>query len=170
MDNIPIDQEKEAGSRKGIWEKFEGWWEKSAGRPIRRSDKIVAAVLLIIFLFLFYVVLDANKYRALVRVIEGESAVGVNPTSESLDFGDLARGTSAVRRVALKNGTPMPMFVAVWKVGSISDLMDLDKNFFKLRPHDSTKIEFSLYVPASGETGKKYTGRVFLFKIPTFGL
>ena len=53
---------------------------------LRLIDKIVLAILLIVFLFAFYVTLDANKYRALVQVVEGEGRVGVNPTAEALDF------------------------------------------------------------------------------------
>ena len=144
--------------------------EKAAGRPLKRWDKILLVLIIIVFLFVFYVVLDANKYKAMVRVIEGEGKVGVNPTTESLDFGDLARGTSAVRRVDLQNGTFMPVYVMIWKIGGISDLMDIDKNNFKLNPNSGTKIEFATYIPASAVIDSNYTGRVFLFKIPTFGL
>lgn len=146
------------------------WFEKNAGRPIRVSDKIIGGVLIAVFLFVFYVTLDANKYEAQVRVIEGEGKVGVNPTTERLDFGDLSRGSSAVRRVELTNGTPMPMYVVVWKLGDISDLMRIENNNFKLKPRTTTEIDFATYVPASAEIGRNYTGRVYLFKIPTFGL
>ena len=66
---------------------------------MKRGEKILAVVLVIVFLFVFYIALDANKYQATVHVIEGEGKVGVNPTTERLDFGDLSPGTSAIRRV-----------------------------------------------------------------------
>lgn len=146
------------------------WWDVSLGRPLRARDKVLAGILIIIFLFIFYITLDANKYRAMVRVIEGEDRVGINPTSESLDFGDLSRGTAALRRVNLINGTPIPMFVIAIKTGGISDLMDINKNYFTLHPHEEIQMEFSVYIPASAQIDKNYTGRVYLFKIPTFGL
>ena len=149
---------------------FSRWFEKQAGRPVKRSDKVIGVILLIVFLFVFYVMLDANKYRAMVNVIEGEGKVGVNPTANALDFGDLSRGTSAVRRVELKNGTFMPVYIMIFKIGSISDLMDVSKNYFRLAHGIDEKIEFTTYVPASAELGKNYTGRVFRFKVPTFGL
>ena len=149
---------------------FSAWWERMSGRPIKRSDKIILVTLLIIFLFVFYVVLDANKYPALVRVIAGEGKIGVNPTDTALDFGDLARGVTAVRRVNIDNATPMPMFVMIVKTGSISDLMKIDKNYFKVAANTKQKVEFSTYIPASAGIDQKYDGRVFLFKIPTFGL
>jgi len=90
--------------------------------------------------------------------------------NQALDFGDLARGTSAVRRVDLQNGTFMPMYVFMIKTGSISSLIKIDKNNFRLNPHEQTKIEYTVYMPASAEVDSTYDGRVYLFKVPTFGL
>jgi len=149
---------------------FRAWWGKTTGEPLKLKDKIILIVVGVVFLFVFYVTLDANKYPALVRVIAGEGAVGVNPTDLALDFGDLARGTSAVRRVDIQNGTFMPVYVLVWETGSIAELMDIDKKAFRLGAHEGTKIEFSTYIPASAAIDTKFNGRVYLFKIPTFGL
>ncbi len=142
---------------------------KPPREPLRRRDKIIIGVIIVIFLFVFYVMLDANKYRAVVHIVEGRSKVGVNPTSERLDFGDLAQGTSMIRRVEIQNGTPIPMYIMIFKIGSISDLIDIDKNFFRLAPRSTEKIEFAMYIPASAQVDADYTGRVYLFKIPTFG-
>ena len=181
MENINKNQEQGSGNKQNPLSRFGGalqgagpkvgqFLEKTAGRPLKKRDKILIGVLIVVFLFVFYVVLDANKYRAMVHVIEGEGKVGVNPTAEAIDFGDLSRGTSAVRRVDLKNGTFMPVYVMVFKTGGVSELMQIDQNYFKLAPHSETKIEFLVYMPASAEIDKTYSGRVYLFKIPTFGL
>ncbi|TSC69303.1 MAG: hypothetical protein G01um101466_91 [Parcubacteria group bacterium Gr01-1014_66] len=134
--------------------------------PLRLHEKIILGILILFFLFTFYVTLDANKYRATVRVIEGEGRVGINPTTEALDFGDLSPGTSAVRRVALSNQTPIPMLVVILKTGTIASLIKNEKNFFALTPRTEDQIDFSLYMPASGEIDRVYDGRVYLFKIP----
>jgi len=133
---------------------------------LSRGEKVIAAVLIIIFLAVFYIALDANKYRAQVLVIEGEGRVGINPTTERLDFGDLSRGTSAIRRVDIKNESFIGMFIVVVKLGGISDLMSVSKNYFTLKPGAEEKIEFSVYMPASAEINKMYSGRVFIFRIP----
>ncbi len=154
------------------------WVEKQAGRPLKTSDKVIGVILIICFLFVFYVVLDANKYRMQVLVIEGEGKVGVNPTSELLDFGDMSRGTESVRTVTMKNGTFMPMYVLVWKTGKLAELVDVtdktsgeDASAFKLKSDDiEVKLDFTTRMPASAQIGDKYTGRVYIFKIPTFGL
>ena len=133
---------------------------------LSRTEKIVYAVALILFLVVFYITLDANKYAAQVHVIEGQGRVGVNPTTEKLDFGDLSPGTQTVRRVDIQNQTPVPMYVAIVRFGSITDLMKLDKNFFVLPGRAGTKLEFTVYMPASAQIDATMTGRVFLFKIP----
>lgn len=154
----------------GLPSALKSWIEKTAGRPLMMRDKIIGSILIILFLFIFYVVLDANKYRAMVNVISGEGRTGINPTSESLDFGDLSRGMSAVRKVNIENGTIVPMYVAIMKTGDVNELMTVSENNFRLDPRSKKVIEFSTYIPASAEIGKNYTGRVYLFKIPTFGL
>ena len=159
---------KSSGQRRRF--SFGRWWQEKTGEPLKTSEKILAAVFVFIFLFVFYVALDANKYVAQVRVVEGEGRVGVNPTTELLDFGDLSRGATVIRRVELQNGTFMPIFVVVVKTGSIADLIDIDENYFELKPGEETKIEFKNFIPASAEVGRVYNGRVYLFKIPTFGL
>ncbi len=64
--------------------------EKKEKYRMRLSDKIIAAVLAVFFICIFYIVLDANKYRATVRIVPGEGMVGINPSTASLDFGDLS--------------------------------------------------------------------------------
>lgn len=144
------------------------WWERMTGEPMRTKDKVIGVLGILLFLFLFYITLDANKYPALVHVVEGAGKVGVNPTDQALDFGDLSQGTSAVRRVDITNGTPMSMYIMVFKTGSISDLIKIEKNFFKLAPRAREAIEFEVYMPASATVDSKYDGRVYLFKIPVF--
>src|SRR3989344_3525627 len=94
-----------------------GWWERKTGEKLKRSEKIAGIIFLVVFLLVFYVTLDANKYGAVVRAIEGAGKVGINPTTERLDFGDLSRGPSAVRTVTVKKATPMPLFVTVVRRG-----------------------------------------------------
>lgn len=142
------------------------WIEETAGHPLRLRDKIIGALLIVIFLFAFYIALDANKYRAMVHVIDGAGKVGVNPTTSALDFGDLSRGTSAVRRVDIANGTTIPMYIVIVKTGGLSDLVSASKNYFTVAPHTDTKVEFTTYVPASAQIDARYDGRVYLFKIP----
>ena len=58
------------------------------------------------------------------------------------------------------------MYVAVVRVGSISELMKLDKNYFIVPGNSGEKIEFTVYMPASAPIDEVMNGRVILFKIP----
>ncbi|MEK7180058.1 MAG: hypothetical protein AAB706_01140 [Patescibacteria group bacterium] len=142
--------------------------EEAKREKLSLRQKIILAIVAFPLLFVFYVSLDANKYKAYVRVVPGEGIVGVNPTDKALDFGDLSRGGRAVRKVAIQNGTFIPVQIVVLKWGSIADLMDVNKDNFKLSAGENAEIEFTTYVPASAEIDKIYNGRVYLFKIPRF--
>lgn len=140
--------------------------ESKKTSKLTRWEKVLAGFFLLVFLFVFYVTLDANKYQAQVLAVEGEGRVGVNPTTERLDFGDLSRGTQSVRTVTINNNTPVPFFVVIWRLGAISGLMKLEDNYFMVRKGEEKKVEFATYMPASAEINRLYTGRVFVFKIP----
>ena len=157
------DLEKESGDSP---ETKKSWWERKTGEKLKVSEKIAGIIFLVIFLLVFYVTLDANKYAAVVRAIEGEGKVGINPTTERLDFGDLSRGTSAVRTVTVKNDTPMPFFVTVVRMGEIRGLTKMEKNNFVLHKGEEQQLNFTVYMPASAEIDHIYKGRVFVFKIP----
>ena len=159
--NVTMLSDEGMSPKLGFRGRLGGFW-----RRLSRGEKIVTIVMLVFFLGIFYITLDANKYRATVHVIEGEGKVGVNPTTEVLDFGDLSPGTSAVRRVDIQNGTPIPMWVAVVRTGNIAELMKLDKNYFIVPGNSGTKIEFTVYMPASAPIDETMNGRVILFKIP----
>lgn len=173
-ENQQIEKESASAPEKEAWQEkeekrlFSGRWLDFSGEPLKLWHKIIIGFLAAVFAFAFYITLDANKYPAMVRVVEGEGKIGVNPTDKVLDFGDLSRGTSAVRRVELSNNTPLKMYVVVWKTGEISDLVEIDRNFFTLAPKETVKINFTAYMPASAQIDHIYKGRVYIFKIPRF--
>ena len=129
------------------------------------AKKIIWAIVALIVFVLIVQIAVADKYSAQVIVIEGEKKVGVNPTTEKLDFGDLSADTSATRYVTLNAGG-MNTYVYVLKFGSIAELVKLSENSFTMRKGDEKKLEFTLYMPPSAPVGEKYTGRVWIFKIP----
>jgi len=150
-------QEEYHEEKKGVW------------GGLTKGEKFITLLLLFVFLFVFYVTLDANKYRATVLVIEGEGKIGVNPTDQALDFGDLSPGTSGIRRVEVANNTGISMYIISVELGDITDLMEVNKNFFTLPPKTTERLEYSVYMPASAPIGERLDGKVWLFKIPTLG-
>lgn len=110
-------------------------------------------------------VLAADRYEATVVVVDETSRVGVNPTTEKLDFGDLSRDFSARRVVTVSNNGPIGVRVLVIKTGLIAELIEVDSANFRLKPGQSREISFSLRIPPSAPTGQ-LRGGVMVLKIP----
>ena len=108
-----------------------------------------------------------DKYQAMVNIKEEPGIMGLNPTEESLDFGDLSRGMKVSRYITLKNDGGNKISIKVSISGEIADLIEVDKTDFILSPGDETKMNFDLTVPPSAEI-KKYTGTVYIFKLISF--
>ncbi|HCB35783.1 MAG: hypothetical protein A2W52_01465 [Candidatus Taylorbacteria bacterium RIFCSPHIGHO2_02_49_25] len=125
---------------------------------------IIWVVVVVVGILLAIQYINAAKYQALVQVIK-EDRIGVNPTGDALDFGDLPRNKSAVRTVTLKSDGDTAGYIIIWKFGDISDLLKVNRNYFTLAPHTTEKLEFSLYVPNSAEF-RYYKGRTIIFQIP----
>jgi len=143
--------------------------ELISSTPVKKRSKlklVLWAILALVIILLLVQYTNAAKYEALVQVID-EDRIGVNPTSERLDFGDLPKDKDAIRTVSLQNQSSykMPSYVIVWERGEISDLMRVSKNFFTLDPGQTQRLDFTVHVPSSAEF-KYYKGSVVIFQIP----
>jgi len=127
--------------------------------------KILIVICVIIVVFIVVQVVNAAKYKMLVNVKEGENIMGVNPLTESLDFGDLSRNNGMTRYVNLKSGGGTSVYVAVFNLGEISDLVKIDRNFFTLKPGEEVKLAYEIQIPPSAQV-KKYSGWTIIFRLP----
>ncbi len=137
-------------------------------KPKKPMSKIKAIGILAVIVIIWLVAVQifaADRYEAVVNVVEGENQVGVNPLTDKLDFGDLSRDNGASRFVNLKNDGRAGKFIIVWKFGEISDLIKLSKNNFTLKPGEEYRLELNVYIPLSAET-RQYKGKVWIFKWP----
>lgn len=125
---------------------------------------ILTAAVAVVFVAIAQIA-AADKYKAQVLVIKGEKKVGVNPTTEKLDFGDLSADTSVTRYVIL-NAAGVDAYISVLKFGSIAELIKLSENNFTMKKGGEKKLEFTLYMPPSAPIGEKYAGYVWIFKTP----
>lgn len=139
--------------------------EQNNKKPKIALKKIIWLIAAVLAFIVIVQIAVADKYKAQVLVIEGEKKVGVNPTDEKLDFGDLSADTSATRYVTLNAGGASA-FVSVLKFGSIAELIKLSENNFTMKKGDEKKLEFTVYMPPSAPVGEKYTGYVWIFKTP----
>lgn len=139
--------------------------EQNNKKPKIALKKIIWLIAAVLAFIVIVQIAVADKYKAQVLVIEGEKKVGVNPTDEKLDFGDLSADTSATRYVTLNAGG-IGTYVYVLKFGSIAELVKLSENNFTMKKGDEKKLEFTVYMPPSAPVGEKYTGYVWIFKTP----
>lgn len=142
--------------------------QASSGPKRGWSKKKAFLVILIVAVAWFagVQIMAAERYSAVVNVIEGVDKVGVNPSAERLDFGDLSRDTGASRFVTLKNNGRVSKSVFVVKRGKIAELMKTDQSSkFTIRPGEEIKLEFNVRIPVSAPYGS-YTGSVLIFKWP----
>ena len=130
-----------------------------------KIKKILIIIGVIILVLIVVQVINAAKYKMMLNVKAEEGILGVSPLAESLDFGDLSRNSSAIRYVTLKSGGNTPAYIMVWKFGEISDLVKVSKNNFVLKPGEEVRLEFQIFVPPSAQV-KKYTGNVWIFRLP----
>lgn len=138
--------------------------KKAFGKKLKLT---ILIILLLIVWFIIIQIFSANKYVALVKVVEGESKVGINPLADKLDFGDLSRNSQAKRFIKLTNQGQFRVFVMSFQFGEISELLEVNKNFFTILPTESQQIEYKINIPPSAPV-KTYKGYVWLFKIPIF--
>ncbi|OGM09338.1 hypothetical protein A2Z67_04005 [Candidatus Woesebacteria bacterium RBG_13_36_22] len=133
----------------------------------KRVITVLIVIGIIIAIVIIVQIINASKYKMVVNVVEGENVMGVNPLTESLDFGDLSRNNGMTRYVSMENNGKLSSFVVVWKFGAISSLINLDKNFFTLKSGEENKLSFEIKIPPSAET-KQYKGWVWIFRLPIF--
>ena len=125
-------------------------------------------ILFVVFLVAWFAVvqyISADKYEAVVKVIEEGGQIGVNPTTERLDYGDLPKGNASTRFVTIENNGNMDIYVLVLKFGGIAELIRVNKNNFVLNSGEKEKLELSLEMPISADK-ESYEGKVIIFKLP----
>ncbi|MCK4592774.1 hypothetical protein KAT63_05060 [Candidatus Parcubacteria bacterium] len=125
-------------------------------------------VLFIVFLVAWFAVVQymaADKYEAVVKVMEEGGKIGVNPMTERLDYGDLPKGNASTRFVTIENNGKMGIYVAIVKYGGIAELIKISRNNFVLDPGEKEKLELLLEMPISADKDG-YEGKVVIFKLP----
>jgi len=137
----------------------------SKTRLLVLAKKIVSGVAFLVLILILAQVINADKYRAVVRVVDEKGQIGVNPTTEKLDFGDLAKNASMVRYINVNNGGKFKVSVMVLKFGNISDLIKVQDSRFVVSAGETKRIRVEMFMPPSANK-ERYSGWVVVFKIP----
>lgn len=145
-------------------------WGRARSRIERMpTGKLIAlALLLSLVLTVSVEIAAAQRYHVAVRVTEG-GALGINPLDDSLDFGDMPRGTGQTRFVTLTNGGDRPAYIVVLALGSARSLIKIDRTRFQLKGGETVQLGFEMKVPPSARV-KGYSGTVHIFRFPYIAL
>jgi len=127
--------------------------------------KIIYIIIAIVLFIAVVQILVADRYKAVVQVIEDENKIGVNPTADKLDFGDLSKNTGATRYVSIENNGKYKIYIITWKFGNIAELIKVSRNYFTLNSGEKERLAFEMYMPVSADKDK-YSGWVWVFKLP----
>ncbi len=165
----PEAPEANAQQRPALAPGFLAWLRRRfvALRPRTTKHWALYSLLLVLALFVLFEWRSTTIYSAQVVVVPrtDELVVGINPTTERLDFGDLSQNSSQTRTVRLENGSGLPVRVTIIITGDIGPLIKLSDAFFTLDGGETRDVEFTLVVPPNAEP-KKYSGRVMIVRMP----
>jgi hypothetical protein len=135
--------------------------------PTTRRRWAFYGLFLLLALFVLFEWRATITYSAQVIVIErtDELIVGINPTTERLDFGDLTQGSSQVRPLVLENSSVLPQRISIVVTGEIGQFIQISDAFFTLERGETRNVDFTLFVPPNAEP-RKYSGRVLVLRAP----
>jgi hypothetical protein len=145
------------------------WWDGLRQRlhlPRLTRWRLVAIGVIAVMLLVWsgVAVSSTTMYSATV-LVKGESAIGLPPPTDTLDFGDVSPGFNMSRRLTLTNDGHFDSYVAIIVTGGIRDFLSVDDAFFVLDKGEERTVEFKVRPPINAEE-KRYSGRIFIVRLP----
>jgi len=123
----------------------------------------LGVVLLLVVTFLFQAL---TIYDCQVIAKEEGSAMGVAPFTDRIDFGDIPQGATIGKTLIMENAGTVPNQVNIFVIGNIGDLVKVQPGSLTIEPGETKEVDFELTMPASAPVEKKYTGKVFVLRLP----
>jgi len=121
----------------------------------------VLLVLVVTFLFQALTI-----YPTQVIAKEAGSAIGIAPFTDRIDFGDIPQGSAISKTLILENRGAVPNQVNIFIIGGIGDLVKVEPGSLTLEVGETEEVKFRLTMPASAPPERKYSGRVFILRLP----
>ena len=133
--------------------------------PRKRYLVLIAVGVLVVLVgtFLFQ---STTLYSSQVIVAERGAALGINPLVDRIDFGDIPVGQEVTKTLILENAGAVDNYIAIFVMGGIGDLVKVEPNFSTLKGGEGMDVQFRLNMPDSAPVQKKFSGRVFVFRLP----
>ena len=123
----------------------------------------LGVLLLLVITFLFQAM---TIYDAQVIAKEKGEAIGIAPFTDRIDFGDIPQGQTVGKTLIMENEGAVPNQINIFVIGNIGDLVDVEPSSVSLEPGETAEVDLELTMPASATPEKKYTGKVFILRLP----
>ena len=123
----------------------------------------LGVVLLLVVTFLFRAL---TIYDTQVIAVEAGEPIGINPLTDRIDFGDIPQGQGVGRTLILENAGTVPNQINIFIIGSIGDLVKVQPGSLTIEPGETKEVNFRLTMPASATPERKYSGKVFILRLP----
>lgn len=118
-------------------------------------------LLLVTFLFQALTIYDCQ-----VIAKERGSPLGIAPFTDRIDFGDIPQGEAIRKVLILKNAGTVPNQVLIFILGGIGDLVKVKPSSVDLQPGETVEVELELTMPTTATPESKYSGKVFILRVP----
>jgi hypothetical protein len=92
--------------------------------------------------------------------------IGIAPFTDRVDFGDVPLGMTVTKEISLENKGSVPNYILVFITGSVGSLVKVEPSSLTLEEGESQDIRLQLTMPASATPEKKFSGRVFILRLP----
>ena len=92
--------------------------------------------------------------------------IGIAPFTDRVDFGDVPQGMTVTKEISLENEGSVPNYILVFITGSVGSLVTVEPSSLTLEEGESQDIMLQLTMPASATPEKKFSGRVFILRLP----
>ena len=133
---------------------------------IRKLHIFIFAAAAILVLAVTFFLQAMTTYSSQVIVAEADGAIGMAPFTDRIDFGDVPQGATISKTLILENQGTAPNHIKVFMIGGIGDLVEIEPTSLTVEPGETVEVNFRLTMPASATPEKKFTGRVFVLRLP----
>ena len=123
----------------------------------------LGVLLLLASTFLFQAM---TIYDSQVIAKEEGSAIGIAPFTDRIDFGDVPQGATVGKTLILENAGVIPNQINIFVIGSIGDLVKVNPGSLSLEAGETKEVKFELTMPASVPVESKFSGKVFILRLP----
>jgi hypothetical protein len=133
---------------------------------IKKSYIALIALGILLLLAVTFLFQALTIYDTQVIVKAAGEPLGMAPFTDRIDFGDIPQGEAIGKTLIMENEGAVPNQVVVFVIGNIGDLVTVNPSSVSLEPGEKVEVDFDLSMPASAEPEKKYTGKVFVLRLP----